>query len=97
LRGTKRRARKAKETMMDARKSHESRNRLATGIRVAAVAIVVGTVATLWHPAHTNTAAGISNVTHPAPAAAAAPDMSVYLPDRFPAPQGALEELPPQF
>ena len=82
---------------MDARKSHESRNRFATGIRVATVAIVVGTLATLWHPVHTNTAAGGSNAAPRATASAAGPDMSVYFPDRFAAPQGPIEELPPQF
>lgn len=80
---------------MDARNSHESRNRLATGVRVATLAIVVGTLATLWHPAHTDRTAGASNAI--ATPAAAAPDMSVYFPDRFPAPQGRVEELPSQF
>jgi hypothetical protein len=79
---------------MDARNSNESRNRLATGIRVATLAIVLGTLATLWHPAHTGASAETSNS---APAAAATPDMSVYFPDRFPAPQGLVEELPAQF
>jgi hypothetical protein len=79
---------------MDARNPHESRNRLATGIRVATLVIVLGTLATLWHPAHKDVTAAVSNAT---PAVAASPDMSVYFPDRFPAPQGPVEALPPQF
>jgi hypothetical protein len=79
---------------MDAGNSHESRNRLATGIRVATLVIVLGTLATLWHPAHMGASADTSKT---AQAAAAAPDMSVYFPDRFPAPQAPVEELPPQF
>ena len=75
---------------MDARNSSK---RIATGIKIAAVVVVLGTIAAVWHPAHTNetTAASDSQVAAPAP------DMSVYFPDRFAAPQGPVEPLPPQF
>ncbi|HSC22420.1 MAG TPA: hypothetical protein VLG08_01800 [Casimicrobiaceae bacterium] len=75
---------------MDTRNHHESRNRLATGLRAATVAVVVGTLVAVWHPMHGSDAA-------PAVVANPSPDMSVYFPDRFPAPQGEAEPLPPQF
>ena len=79
---------------MNARKPDQSRNRLATGIRVATIAVVAGTLAAVWHPMHSN---DTSAVQPAAAAVTAAPDMAVYFPDRFPAPQGPIEDLPPQF
>jgi hypothetical protein len=76
---------------MDTGNHHETRNRFAAGVRAVTIVVVVGTLAALWHPMHGSDAA---------PAAAAAnpsPDMTVYFPDRFPAPQGEAEPLPPQF
>ena len=81
---------------MDTRNAHERRNRLATGIRAATIVVVLGTLAAVWRPAHHDPAAAIAAEAAPS-AVNARPDMSVYFPDRFPAPQGPIEELPPQF
>jgi hypothetical protein len=79
---------------MNPRNPNESRNRLATGIRVATIVAVAGTIAAVWHPMHSSD----SNAAQPSAATVTtAPDMSVYFPDRFPVPQGSIEELPPQF
>ena len=79
---------------MNSNSDRDTRNFLATGIRAATIVVVVGTFAAVWRPMH-------SNETSAAPAGApvmvAAPDMSVYFPGRFPAPQGSVEELPAQF
>lgn len=80
---------------MDTRNANESRNRWAGAVRAATLVVVLGTLAVAWRPTHPDTA---PVVTDGAPAAAAtAPDMSVYFPDRFPAPQGPVEPLPPTF
>jgi hypothetical protein len=77
-----------KETMMDARNSG---NRIAMGI--TAVVVVLGTLAGVWQPGDTS---GTIVASDP-PVVAPAPDMSVYFPDRFAAPKGPVEPLPPQF
>ncbi len=79
---------------MNARNPNESRNRLATGIRVATVVVVVGTLAAVWRPMHSS---DTSAAQPSAEVVTTAPDMSVYFPDRFPVPHGPIEELPPQF
>lgn len=79
---------------MDTRNSHESNDRLATRIRAAALIVVVGSLVAVFYP--TNHAASTTPVAE-APAFTTAPDMTVYFPDRFPAPQGPIEPLPPQF
>ncbi|HTL77508.1 MAG TPA: hypothetical protein VL654_14430 [Casimicrobiaceae bacterium] len=80
---------------MDTRNGNQSRNRWATGVRAATLVIVTGTLAAVWYPTHHDRAAAtIGDVTAPA---VTAPDMSAYFPDRFPAPQGPIEPLPPQF
>ncbi len=79
---------------MNPRNPNESRNRLATGIRVATIVVVAGTLAAVWRPMHSSdTSAAQPSAT----VVTTAPDMSVYFPDRFPVPQGPIEELPPQF
>lgn len=79
---------------MDTGNAGESRNRWATGIRTATIVVVLGTLVAVWRPTHTES----TPADFAAPAAArVAPDMSVYFPDRFPAPQGPVEPLPPQF
>ena len=77
---------------MDARNTNETRNRWATAVRTATVAVVLGTLAAVWHPAMLSHAAtATSNDTG---AAAAAPDMSVYFPARFPAPENVEQQAP---
>ena len=76
---------------MDTRNHHETRNRFAAGIRAVTIVVVVGTLAALWHPMHGSDAAPALAASNPAA------DMSVYFPDRVPAPQGEVEPLPPQF
>jgi hypothetical protein len=84
-------AAKGKETEMNV---HESRNRLATGIRTATIVIVLGTLAAVWRPMHS---ADVSDAPATPRAVSALPDMTVYFPDRFPAPQGPVEDVPPTF
>ena len=81
---------------MNERDANESRRRWATGLRTATLVVVLGTLVAIWHPHHAGMTAG---ATDAAPAAAApAPDMSVYFPDRFPAPTGNADEpQPPTF
>jgi hypothetical protein len=79
---------------MSTRNENQRRHRLVTGIRAATIVVVVGTLAAVWHPTHS---IDPSSVPAMAPSAAARADMSVYFPDRFPAPQGPIEALPPQF
>lgn len=81
---------------MDTRNTREARNRLATGIRAATIVVVLGTLAAVWHPSHRDPSA-VAVADSAASPANALPDMPVYFPDRFPAPQGPIEELPPQF
>ena len=78
---------------MDTRNANQPRNRWANGIRAATLVIVTGTLAAVWYPMHHEQAA----VTTTSAPAASAPDMSVYFPDRFAAPEGPVEPLPPQF
>jgi hypothetical protein len=80
--------------MMNTRNAHESRNRWAAGLKAATIVVVLGTLVAVWHPTHTASTAVVADT----PAASnASPDMSVYFPDRFPAPEGPVEPLPPQF
>ena len=81
---------------MDERDANGSRERWATGLRTATLVVVLGTLAAIWHPHNAGMTAG---ATDAAPAAAApVPDMSVYFPDRFPAPTGNADEpQPPTF
>ena len=77
---------------MDTRDANQSRNRWANGVRAATLVIVTGTLAAVWYPAHHDNAAATTSEP-----VVSAPDMSVYFPDRFAAPQGPVEPLPPQF
>jgi hypothetical protein len=79
---------------MDTHNQHESPSRFATGVRIATIVVVLGTLAATWHAPHTDTLPVVSDTDH---VVAAAPDMSVYFPDRFPAPQGPIEPQPPTF
>jgi hypothetical protein len=81
--------------MMDKRNSRESGDRFAMRVRTAALIVVVGSLVAVWTPI--NHRAGTTPVAHATAAMAARPDMSVYFPDRFPAPQGPIEPLPSQF
>jgi hypothetical protein len=80
--------------MMDTRNTNDTHNRWATGIKAVTIAVVLGTLAATWHPTHPETTPVAVSGEH---AVAAAPDMSVYFPDRFPAPQGPDEVQPPTF
>lgn len=81
---------------MNERDANESRRRWTTGLRAAALVVVLATLAAISHPRYAGMTAG---ATDAAPAAAApAPDMAVYFPDRFPAPTGNADEpQPPTF
>jgi hypothetical protein len=60
---------------------------------MATIVVVLGTLAASWRPMHSS----LETTPTPAAGTSAAPDMSVYFPDRFPAPQGPVEALPPTF
>ena len=80
---------------MDTRNPRGS-NRLATGIRAATMVVVIGTLAAIWHPSH-HDAAPAATGTAAANVAPSPQTAAPYFPDRFPAPQGPVEALPPQF
>ncbi len=68
-------------------------NRWATGIRMATVVVVLGTLVAVWHPG-TRPAAAVSDGRQAsAPAAATATD-STYFPSRFPAPESVEPQAP---
>ena len=73
-------------------------NRLATGIRMATVIVVLGTLAAVWHPGAHEPAAvldGGSIASAPAgtPDAAGSGD-TTYFPSRFPAPENVEPQAP---
>lgn len=80
---------------MNTRNSNESGDRLAIRIRAAALIVVVGSLAAVLYPTHH--AASTMPLVQATAFTSTAPDMTVYFPDRFPAPQGPIEPLPPQF
>ena len=88
---------------MDAVVEHESRKAdgsWAAAVRTVALLVVVGTLVAVWHPVAHEAAQAAAPDTKAAPAdrAAAAPDMSVYFPARFPAPETADDgPQPPTF
>jgi hypothetical protein len=86
---------------MNARTDHPAPPRVATGLRVTTIVVVVGTLLAIWHPAkHDSTASPETTAASVAVSAPAAgkPDMSVYFPDQFPAPTGPADEpQPPTF
>jgi len=82
---------------MDTRNANQSRNRWANGVRAATLVIVSGTLAAVWYPAHHDNAAATTSAPVMTAPDTTAPDMSAYFPDRFAAPQGPIEPLPPQF
>lgn len=82
---------------MDARNANETRNRWAMGLRTATVVVVLGMLAAVWHPAKLSIAShDATAASNDTAAPAAAPDMSVYFPSRFPAPESVIEQ-PPTF
>ncbi len=77
---------------MDLRNTEESENRLAAGIRAAALIIVVGALAAVWYPlSHSATT---TNAFNDAPAALAVPDIPVYFPARFAVPEHEEPQAP---
>ena len=71
-------------------------DRLATGIRMTTVVVVLGTLAVVWHPGMHGTTSGNTVSVTAAPAAAAGNTDTTYFPSRFPAPQN-VEAQPPTF
>ena len=79
---------------MDTRNTNDTHHRWATGIKVVTIAVVLGTLTAIWRPMHPETTPVVLSGE---PAIGTAPDMSVYFPDRFPAPKGRDEVQPPTF
>ena len=70
-------------------------DRLATGIRMATVVVVLGTLAAVWHPGWHSISGG--KVATSAPPATAAPPGSAdttYFPSRFSAPDKVEPQAP---
>ena len=86
---------------MNARNDHPAMPRLATGLRVTTIVVVVGTLLAIWQPMkHDPTVSQEATMSPAALGAPAAgkPDMSVYFPSQFPAPMGSADEpQPPTF
>jgi len=69
-------------------------SRLATGIRMATVIVVLGTLAAVWHPGTSGPAATVSDSQTSAPAASSPSADSAYFPSRFPAPENVEPQAP---
>ena len=71
-------------------------NRWATGIRMATVIVVLGTLAAVWHPgAHEPATVTDGNAEMSAAASAAASTSdTTYFPSRFPAPENTEPQAP---
>jgi hypothetical protein len=87
------------ETMMSNGNSDKpSVDRLATGIRVATVVVVLGTLVAVWHPGvHGPASIGDSGSAASAPASTsdtAGSTDTTYFPSRFPAPENFEPEAP---
>jgi hypothetical protein len=83
--------------MMSARNTHQPIKRLATGLRMATVIVVLGTLVAVWHPGTRGPAATVSDdVSTSAPPAASSTSStdSTYFPSRFPAPQNVEPQAP---
>jgi len=80
--------------MMNPRNSNGP-NRWATTIKAATLVVVVGTLAAVTHPLLPHPAATSAVTAESAtPAPDAAPDMSVYFPAQFPAPEHDYPQAP---
>ena len=78
---------------MNARNVDESRNSLATGIKTAALIVVLGTIAAVLNPLNMSN----GQATTPVPSstsAATGPDMSAYFPSHFAAPENIEPQAP---
>ena len=87
------------ETMMSNGNSEiPAVNRLATGIRMATVIVVLGTLVAVWHPGMREAATAIDGTpaaTVPATTPHAEEDTdTTYFPSRFPAPENVEPETP---
>ena len=69
-------------------------NRLATGIRMATVIVVLGTLVAVWHPGTTGSAATVSDGPKANTTATATAAESTYLPSHFPAPANVEPQAP---
>jgi len=69
-------------------------NRWATGIRMATVIVVLGTLVAIWHPATTGPAAAVSDGPQASAPAAGTADDSTYFPSRYAAPEHADPQAP---
>ena len=82
---------------MNARNTEPPVNRWATGLRMATVIVVLGTLVAVWHPGAGGPATSASDaVSTSAPAATGSADStdSTYFPSRFPAPQNVEPQAP---
>lgn len=78
---------------MNPRNSNGS-NRWATTIKAATLVVVVGTLAAVTHPLLPHPAATSVATTESPATPAPAPDMSVYFPAQFPAPEHDYPQAP---
>ena len=70
-------------------------DRLATGIRMATVVVVLGTLAAVWHPGmHGSTGGNAVMSTPAAPAVTPGNTDSTYFPSRFSAPDNIEPQAP---
>ena len=81
--------------MRDTDSDKQPIDRLGTGIRMATVVVVLGTLAAVWHPGMHNTTGGSAAMSAPA-ATAAAPGNTdaTYFPSRFAAPDNDEPQAP---
>jgi hypothetical protein len=82
--------------MMNARNVNESGFRWTTSVKTATLIVVVGTLAAVWHPLRHSEVAEVVSTAAAQAAANAAPDMSIYFPSRFAAPE-VIEPQAPTF
>ena len=83
--------------MREADSDKQPIDRLATGIRMATVVVVLGTLAAVWHPAmHGNTSGNAATSAPAATAAAPGNTDTAYFPSRF-SPPDKVEPQAPTF
>ena len=73
-----------------------TRRGVASAIKAAALVVVIGTLAAVWHPHDSGAVRGAADDAG-STSTTSAPDMSVYFPARFPAPEGPDELQAPTF
>jgi len=78
---------------MSTRNSQPPVNRLATGLRMATVVVVLGTLVAIWHPGTNGPVAAVSDGT-PTVSTVAADADTTYFPSHFPAPENVEPQAP---